>query len=496
MLTRYRTHLLLGLLAFACAQGWNRWNISAMRQVSFANEHVSAGGTVMMVDDASYLQAVDDLLGARPDLREHALRDRPNLRPPGYGLWYLLPRLFLSQPSALAAVALLQCVLFALSVMLLWETLLVFELHAALRLSLCMALAMLPMFHGFLFYTITEGVTPALGLCTLCCALLASKRASLRWLVIGAVLWCILILTRPALAWVGFAVLAAAWQQWRSLPRLAILVALAAAPLGAWWAHNVAKAGELIGLHPVHRANEPGINRPMHAAFWELAKSWGASGDEFHQAMEPAFRAAMACDTSSAFADGFIALAPRGTLTAEQTLSIGRTYHRWQRFNCRQLAPALDSSLGTIPYTTREEQGISFALEEVTEDWRRDHLFHHHVLVPLRVLKKMTAHSNLNLFLFQHSLRGRWWMEALRWLCALVHVALLSAVLVAALLRTPTVVRWCAAGGCFYLFYLAYVQRGVEERYTLPVLFIGLVCAAFVAQRITGPNFATDNATP
>ncbi|MBK8500019.1 MAG: hypothetical protein IPL52_14665 [Flavobacteriales bacterium] len=496
MLSRYRTHLLLGLLAFACAQGWNRWNIGAMRHVSYANEHVSAGGTVMMVDDASYLQSVDDLLGARPDLHENALHHRPDLRPPGYGLWYLLPRLVVSQPGALAAVALMQCVLFALSVMLLWETLLAFELPTAIRMSLCMALAMLPMFQGFLFYTITEGVTPALGLCTLCSALLASKRASLRWLVIGAVLWSFLMLTRPALAWAGFAIIAAAWQQWRSLPRLALMVALAAAPLGAWWAHNVAKAGELIGLHPVYRANEPGINRPMHAAFWELAKSWGANGDAFHQAMEPAFRAAMECDTSSTFAEGFIALAPTGSLTADQTLVVRGTYQRWQRFNCNQLAPALRSATGTIPGTTQEEQEISSALEKVTHVWRGEHFFHHHVLVPLRVLKKMAAHSNLNLFLFQHSLRGRWWMEALRWLCALVHVALLLAVLVAALSRTPTVVRWCAAGGCFYLFYLAYVQRGVEERYTLPVLFIGLVCAGSVLHRFMRPNLATDNATP
>ena len=87
-------------------------------------------------------------------------------------------------------------------------------------------------------------------------------------------------------------------------------------------------------------------------------------------------------------------------------------------------------------------------------------------------------------------------MEALRWLCALLHSALLTAVFVAALIRTPTVVRWCATGGCIYLFYLAYVQRGVEERYTLPVLFVGVVCAAFVAQRMMRPTLATDKTTP
>ena len=43
--------------------------------------------------------------------------------------------------------------------------------------------AVMPTFHGFLFHTITEGVTPALSLVVLCSALLAQRSG--RWLWVG-----------------------------------------------------------------------------------------------------------------------------------------------------------------------------------------------------------------------------------------------------------------------------------------------------------------------
>ena len=249
------------------------------------------------------------------------------------------------------------------------------------------------------------------------------------------------------------------------------------------------KSGELVGLHPVYRVDEPGINRPVHGAFWDLAKSWGAHGYAFHEVMEPAFRAAMVCDTSATYAEQFVQLAPAGSLTSEQDAELRDVFHRWQRFNCTELAPALIGLNGTLRTTTSAEQDIHASLERTPPDWRAAHPVHHHVIVPLGVLRDLVAHSNLNLILFQRTLRGNAWMELLRWCSAILHVALMAAVLLAALLRTPMPLRWCALGACAYIGYLAYVQRGVEERYTLPVLFIATACAAFVLQRFVRPNF-------
>jgi len=480
MARRFRTHLLLALLALACAEGWNRWNLRAMQASPVARQQVRDGWSVMAVDDASYLQGAERLLGTRPDLEQGPMAVRPDLRPPGYGLLYLLPRLLLQPLPAVRALVWLQVLLYAAAVALLWEALVQARVRPAIRWPLALAFAAMPTFHGFLHYTLTEGVTPSLALLVLCCALRAAD-APRPWLRVGLIAWGLLLLTRPALGWAGLALLPALRARgWR---RAAASAALAAGPLLGWWAFNALRAGAPIGLHPVFRTDEPGINRPMHGAFWALAKSWGARGDAFHGVMEPAFRAALAGDTAARYADGYLALAPPGLLTAPEEQAIRSAFAAWQRFNATELAPALGGPHGTVVGPTASEQRILSSLHGITAGWRAAHPFHHHVRVPLRVLRGMVAHSNLNLWMFQHTLRGKAWAEALRWASALLHIGLLLCVPLAALLRVPRPLRLMAAGACPYLFYLAYVQRGVEERYTLPVLFIGVACAAFVMGR-------------
>lgn len=480
MWRRYRAHLLLFVLAFACAQGWNRWNIAVMLR-SPAAANVRDGGSLTAVDDASHLQWVERLLGNRPDLEQGIAARLPDLRPPGYGLWYLLLRAAFPPREAIHALVLLQTLLFALAVALLHEALLRHGIAAAIRWPLLIALAVMPTFHGFLFHLLSEGVTPTLTLALLSCALLDARSEGRRWLWAGLALWALLLLTRPVLGWAGAALLPGLARQGRW--RAAALIALAGAPLLSWWAANCIRAGRLVGLHPVYHAAAPGINRPTHAAFWGLAKSWGAPGGDFHQALEPAFQAALRCDTSAFFARRYIALAPPGMISTAQGARIRDVFRRWQRFTCAELAPAIASPAGTIDFTTLEEQGIIFSLESITSEWRAQHPFHHRIRVPLSVLKVMMLHSNLNLWVFQQTWRGRPLMEALRWCSAALHLLLMLGVLLAAVLRTPLSIRLLAIGALAYLFYLAYVQRGVEERYTLPVLFVGVACAAFVAQR-------------
>lgn len=478
---RYRVHAFLALLALACAQGWNRWNIAAMSRSPQARHEVIDGRALASVDAASYLQAVDRMLGDRPDLEQGPMTDRVDLRTPGYRIWYLLPRLLLQPMPALTILVWLQCLMYALTVALLWEVMLRMNIATGIRWPLVIAFAAMPTFHGFLFHTLTEGVTPSLSLIVLCSALMGYQTSDKRWLMLGLITWSLLLLTRPALVWVGLALLPSLKSS--GPVRATLLVMLAMLPTLMWLVMNSIKAGTWVGLHPVYRVDEPGINRPVHGAFWELAKSWGASGDAFHEAMEPAFRAALACDTTDAYAQHYTDLAPRGMLTEAQREATTRAFHDWQRFNCLELGPALRSPSGTLHMSTALEARINASLEHITSDWRNEHPFHSHVVVPVKVLLRLIAHSNLNLFLFQHELRGIWWMEVLRWLSALLHVALFCCVVLALLPCIPSPTRWAAAGAVLYLIYLAYVQRGVEERYTLPVLFIGVACAAFLFSR-------------
>lgn len=482
MPARYLTHVLIALLALLCAQAWNRISIGAMAD-SPARANVRDGRALISTDDASYLQGVDLLLGARPDLEQAPEAHRPSLRAPGYSLFYLLPRLVLDPLPAISALVWMQCLLYAFAVAMLWDTLVRCGIDGRIRWPLILAFAVMPTFHGFLFHTLTEGITPSLSVLLLCCAWRDQHATHSRWLFAGLALWSLIMFTRPALLWTGLALLPGLLRTgWLRATAFALL---ALAPLLGWWLVNVVRAEALVGLHPLYSASAAGIERPTHGAFWDLAKSWGVRGDAFHPVMEDAFAAALQCDTSATHAERFLLLAQAGMLSSEQAVGIERAFQRWQRFTCAQLAPALGTPEGTIRSITREEQGILFDLESITNEWRRAHRWHHHVVVPLRVLKQMIAHSNLNLWAFQHTWRGQPLMEALRWSSAILHAALLAAAALAFLVRVPLPVRLLSVGCAAYLFYLAYVQRGVEERYTLPVLFIGVVCAAFVFQRLS-----------
>lgn len=479
-LRRFSTHLTLGLLAFGCAWSWNSWNIRAMQRA--LPDQLRYGVSVMTTDDASYLSAVDRLVDPPQDVQE----PRIDLRAPGYRLWYLVPRVFLSIPAALRVLIVLQCLLFACSVALLWEVLLVFGIAPLVRWTCALLLAIVPTFHGFLFYTLTEAVTPALVLGTVCCALLAKRAKGHGWLWAAGALWALLMVTRPVLAWAGLPLLHVLWSHsggWKGVRRVVLVGALAFVPTGLWWASNMRIAGGYVGIHPVYRADEPGINRPTHEAFWELAKSWGTPGDAFHSIMEPAFQAALAGDTARTFAQQYIATAPAGGITPAQEDAVRAEFIAWQRFTCLSLAPALAGAERTLA-AQPEEQRIIAHVNMLTREYRSAHAWHYHVEVPVHVLRQLVAHSNLNLYLFQHTLRGRALVEALRWCSAVLHAALLLGLFLAVWWCIDPTVRTAALGAAVYLLYLAYVQRGIEERYTLPALNLAVLCAAFMSDAI------------
>jgi hypothetical protein len=318
------------------------------------------------------------------------------------------------------------------------------------------------------------------------------------WAAAGTVLWSLLVLTRPVLVWTGLPMLLAVWTSSSGrirTRRLLLVLTLGLLPTGLWWMHNAAAAGGPISLHPVYSANTPGLFRPTHQAFWKLAKSWGSRGDQFHRAMVPAYEQALLGQIDSSAAEAFLATAPVGHLSAREQQHVRSLFLQWAVFNRDRQGPAASGGPDGLVGLQPEEQRIIQGVEEITAHYRGAHPLHVHVVVPLQVLRLMVIHSNLNLYLFQYTYRGHWWMETLRWCCAALHLLLFAALpLLLFIRRVPLPTRAAAFGALLYLGYLAYVQRGVEERYTLPVLHLAmamfpfLLHAAFHSERRTGQN--------
>lgn len=480
MRTRRLENLIVWLLALLFSVGWNEVNVQALADdPAFANR-LSAAGTLVSPDNPSYLKPVEQWIAGIP-------QEGPAFRTPGYGLWYALVRVFAPAPAALKGLALLQCALFALAVAFFFHTLTVCGFGRVQRWSWALLLAVVPMFHGFLYHALTEGVTPSLTLAIWCCALCHRRGSDGRWLAVGVVLWALLVLTRPVLLWVGFPLLVAAWQvplrgAQRALP--ALLLVLACLPTAVFWLRNAALNNGPISLHPVYSADEQGLFRPTHQAFWELAKSWGTRGDAFHSVMVPAYEGAVAGAVDTVWATALLRTAPAGHLDAGQQAAVREHFVQWQLFTRDRLAPAIAGVAPPLHGQQAEEEAIVAGLGTVTDGYRRAHAWHYHVVVPGQVLWELVGHSNLSLFIFQHPWRGAWAMEVFRWACALLHVALFAGLLAHFVWRTDVRCRVAAAGTLLYLAYLAYVQRGVEERYTLPVLFLAVGMAPWLVEAL------------
>jgi hypothetical protein len=481
----YRPSLLFALLAAVVALTWNTWNLQVLRRTPGAAHLLRAGTTIATADDPSYLRPVEDLLSFSP---ETAGTQGPQLRTPGYGLWYLIARLVLPPAAAFTALKLFQCLLFGASVGLVHHVLLRCGLPVKLVHGAAAAMAVLPMFTGFVFHTLTEGVTPALCIGVWAAAMRYAQQGQRGWLMAGTMLWSLLVLTRPVLVWAGLPLLFAAWTSGTATlrtKRLLLVLTMGLLPTGLWWVRNAVAAGGPISLHPVYSVNTPGLFRPTHKAFWDLAKSWGARGDRFHSAMVPAYEQALLGRIDTSAAEAYLATAPAGHLSSAEQQRIRDLFLQWAVFTRDRLRPAIHSPVGTLMELQPEEERIIAGVEEVTKDYRSAHAFHVHMVVPLEVLRVMVAHSNLNLYLFQHTYRGHWWMEALRWCCAVLHLLLFASLPFLVLLRgIPPPARAAALGALLYLGYLAYVQRGVEERYTLPVLHLAMALFPFLVHAL------------
>jgi hypothetical protein len=62
------------------------------------------------------------------------------------------------------------------------------------------------------------------------------------------------------------------------------------------------------------------------------------------------------------------------------------------------------------------------------------------------------------------------WVEALRYLCFAIHSLAFVLLPFAFFLLRDLRIRFLIIGLFAFIFYLFYFQRGIEERYTLPIL--------------------------
>lgn len=130
---------------------------------------------------------------------------------------------------------------------------------------------------------------------------------------------------------------------------------------------------------------------------------------------------------------------------------------------------------------SKDELELSAKFVAYRKTYVREYPFHSYLVVPLKVYFSLGAHSNLSLYVFQKPWRGNPLMEMLRYFSFILHLGVFILFPVALIYMRKSLLWLCVYGPILiYLTYLCVVQRGVEERYTLPILIpmVILVVAA------------------
>jgi len=447
------------------------------RALSESNpEGLRKGVSVATSDDPSYLAPVENFMAGKGWQSNAIGRAAWLSRSPGYGMIYGFWRLFLSEKSALVALILFQILLWAFALTNIPKIFQYFTVPYGFGVAIFMACW--PAFGGFLSYTLTEGVSPALTLLLFSAAISASP-GDVWWRVgpIGA----LILLVRPSLLPIALVVPIFLLL---SLPKLQVLKSAAALliillPILGWQVYISVRAGQLQSLHPIYQTDTNDLYRPLHGDIWNFHKSWGQEGHAFHRQMEGIWTAASTGSSTRDAAGRVVAELPVNVQSSVGEQALLHAYISYGEILGQQQPFVIEQS--PIPGLLPGEGELSLTFQDFTQTYRRAHWFNFAVFVPAKVFIRMSAHSNLNLYLFQGFWRGNWMIEIIRFLSFCLHFGIFLLFPVAAYyLRRQRIILLLSASILAYQAYLLFVQRGIEERYTaaiFPIMAILVIIA-------------------
>lgn len=482
------TTLVIFILSTLFPLGYHHLNLAYLRQED--PQRIRQNISIVTADDASYLAPAMNFYQGDPWRADEPGIQSYFLRPPGYGILYLGALKIAGPEHAFRVLLWFQILAHALAATLLF-TLLAYNTRHDVAFAAALLFGILPTTGGFLFYTLTEGITPALALITIFLLWkyhLTSSRYSWIWLLAGALSMAGLMIIRPVLAIFLLCIPAAIffkentprYRKW-ALAAMALLIALS--PSLLWQIRNYSLSGSFTGLHPVYHPTSPGIFRPAHQAMWNLCKSWAMPAEEFHSLAHTLFDAAARGDTTALPRLKVLQKIPPKARRTLGDAKLLQAFSYYQKSSFEQHTLTRAQTLPMPETVPPAEQATIGKFNQLTQQYRTHHPIETWAIAPLRVLYRMVVHSNLNLHMFQHTWRGNFAMELFRFFSLALHLSLFAALIPAWILFRRQPFMLALALACIlYIAFLAFYQRGIEERYTLPLLPILFI---FLAQTIS-----------
>ncbi|MCC7302121.1 MAG: glycosyltransferase family 39 protein [Bacteroidia bacterium] len=299
--------------------GWNRHVIRTEGNTTAANASLRGEWMILNADDEYYLSPAQNLLASGELRRSPAAGNGSYFRRvPVYPLMLSAFLAVFGQQTPLF-LHLFQCLLFGISVGLLFLILCRWDLPLRWSFTAAALYGLWPYTAFWSAFTLTEAVTPVLTMAYLWFLQSISSHPSRRgnWTWAGAIL-SLLVYTRPYMILAALPLLILLFtsraQFLRLLPAALLFPVIVS---GSWLFRNKIQTGEWVLFEQAFHPQSLDRMKPEFRGMFTLAKAWGVTGREFNAMHQPFYIATVDADTTYDFPGELIRHIPKDVFTAD-----------------------------------------------------------------------------------------------------------------------------------------------------------------------------------
>ncbi len=317
----------------------------------------------------------------------------------------------------------------------------------------------LPFFHGFVGYVMTEAIVPYIVIAFVYSftRLYHNQKAGLLFIILGAII--LIFRTQLIIFPLLFAITVLIKQKQKALWTILMFI-----PLFFWQLRIYHFMGS-FHLHPIYSYSNKTIFRPPHQELTNLLRVWEHDSEQFHKV-----EALLRKDTTKSTLNQASNL-----LTNESRSGVRNIFALYQQVAIKQKQMWERGENSELPI---EELFVAEA--QKLEKLHRSDLskYNYWLYTPSNSLWDLFKSSHLNHYIFQKTFRGNLFIELLRFVAILIITAsLIASMLMLLSKKTSPPFKVTITAFTLSLFYLVFIQRLNETRYMtpyLPILFTGL----------------------
>ncbi len=417
-------------------------------------------------------------------------------RSPGYMLLYAACIKPFGIPVGHALIKYIQLTIFSLSIYCLFYVLFMLTNSRLWSILFTSIYGLTPIGPGILYLTLTESISPAFVIFFIYFLLRGfyenSNRRKNLFYVLASLFIGYTIFIRPALALLAFTlplVLYFDYSRNNSLvalfKKLIIFNSIAISFITVWEIRNASITGKFESPQPLYYSESNIVYRPALKHIWGFTKCWGEDATVLNTYILTIWFAAIKGDTSYTWIDKGVAGMPQDIVKEIGEQRIRNGLLAYQKSTTFQKT-FYDQKLPMPHDIPVQEMAVIDTFKSFKSEFISNHPFRYYLGSPFIYFKRMVFHSCTGTyFLFQQKFRHLSYLNGIRFLCFALHTSiyLIFFTSIFLFLRNKLVLS-IGLSVLFYMFFILFIHREVDQRYFTPVLVLVLMVSAVCVQHV------------